>query len=1157
MTDYGLLGYDTFLNKDLSLLNGMNSIQFYQTTNVDSNGNAILNGVGSGLATIDTTGLSQSEINTLLNSLSSEGISQPINVVAGHIQSANFLTGSKGWRIDSDGNLEANDGYFRGDLTGATGTFSGTVSVGSLNIPNAVTANSFHVDSSGNAWWGATTLAGAIAKILNTGAATFTNVVITGVQAGSSINGAYIQSLTITGDKLVNATVTGDKIDNATITGSNIANGTISGSNIGSGTITGTNIGTGTITGANIDSATITGSNIDAATITAANIVNGTITATQISGTAGITGSQIANGTITSDNITNATITASDIANSTITSSQIANATITSTQIATGTITANNIAAATITGTEIQNGTITAVEIANQTIIATNIANGAITTTQINATAGITGTQIANSTITGDNISNNTITIGKASLPTHIISGSFVDNSPSSGRVRWEGVTVDYNGTTYPIDDDNTLNKYIYWDYSVTTIKFQTSSTIPTLENEDCLVATNTSGIHKLIWNATDVSGDMIQLAAITGSNIASSTITGSNIATNTIEGSNINSATITGSNIANNTITGGNLVNNTITATQISNGTITGTQIAGSTITGDNIANNTITGTNITSATITGSNVASNTIAGSNIINNTITATQIQNATITSTQIANATITGSNIASTTITASNIANGTITATQIQALSITASEIANLTITSDKISSVTVDKLAAGTITSKTISLAVAAGTGDVYIAAGKTDFTNDDNGFILGIDDSDSDKAKFYIGDSSQYLNWNGNSLIISGKSSLTGISIEAGEDLTAGETVYFKKNDSKLYKTTALYNSEEIHEFKGIVQTTTSSGSDATLINSGVVSGLSFSYTGTVTSTLDWSQTTTTGTYGLGYQSTYGDLYQRFCTGDFVNNITSVQLYIKTKYGDGNDLSVGVYEVDNDGVQMGSALTTFTLAKESVSTSAWNTLTGSAAVLQPRKMYVLGITRNNNSTHYFSVGSSATSKNGGGIYGVSDPPSLTGWALNDNVAIKTYYTATSWCNVGDNVYLSDTPGDIDYIPGTYQKAIGMIISQTEILMPYESGKPIGKYGMIFNTGGSSALPIPRNAKTAIIQGYLYRVTSADELAGEITLINPIKMSGEIRGAWIGSPAGNESISVTWSGNYITFTFFGMDTAPNAQACYIYATFIT
>jgi len=60
-----------------------------------------------------------------------------------------------------------------------------------------------------------------------------------------------------------------------------------------------------------------------------------------------------------------------------------------------------------------------------------------------------------------------------------------------------------------------------------------------------------------------------------------------------------------------------------------------------------------------------------------------------------------------------------------------------------------IANLSVEHLTAGSIRSKTVTLAVTAGTGDCYFNAGKTDFTNTQSGFILGIDDSDSDKAKF------------------------------------------------------------------------------------------------------------------------------------------------------------------------------------------------------------------------------------------------------------------------------------------------------------------------------------------------------------------------------------------------------------------------
>jgi len=90
-----------------------------------------------------------------------------------------------------------------------------------------------------------------------------------------------------------------------------------------------------------------------------------------------------------------------------------------------------------------------------------------------------------------------------------------------------------------------------------------------------------------------------------------------------------------------------------------------------------------------------------------------------------------------------------------------------------------IGNLSVEHLTAGSIRSKAITLSVTAGTGDSKIQAGKSDFTNTDSGFILGIDDSDSDKAKFYIGDATNYLNWTGSALNIAG--AITGSTVDIG----------------------------------------------------------------------------------------------------------------------------------------------------------------------------------------------------------------------------------------------------------------------------------------------------------------------------------------------------------------------------------------
>ena len=99
-----------------------------------------------------------------------------IEIKGGYLQSSNFVTGSTGWKFDSNGDLEGN-----------TGTFRGTLTANSINIPDTTTANSFHVDSSGNSWWGATTFASAVASVSKAGAAIFTNITASNIIAYQTI----------------------------------------------------------------------------------------------------------------------------------------------------------------------------------------------------------------------------------------------------------------------------------------------------------------------------------------------------------------------------------------------------------------------------------------------------------------------------------------------------------------------------------------------------------------------------------------------------------------------------------------------------------------------------------------------------------------------------------------------------------------------------------------------------------------------------------------------------------------------------------------------------------------------------------------------------------------------------------------------------------
>lgn len=84
------------------------------------------------------------------------------------ISSADYAAGLSGWIIKANGDVEFNDGDFRGN-----------VEVGSIDIGGS-DSTSAHIDSDGNFWLGAATYATAPAKISKEGYAVFENVAIGG-----------------------------------------------------------------------------------------------------------------------------------------------------------------------------------------------------------------------------------------------------------------------------------------------------------------------------------------------------------------------------------------------------------------------------------------------------------------------------------------------------------------------------------------------------------------------------------------------------------------------------------------------------------------------------------------------------------------------------------------------------------------------------------------------------------------------------------------------------------------------------------------------------------------------------------------------------------------------------------------------------------------
>jgi len=305
---------------------------------------------------------------------------------------ANMAT-HPGFYADATGDCRfgGNGGGAAWDQSESTFTVEGILQASEIHIPDKdSTASSFHVQTDGDTWWGCTETNfnadnnNATAYILKTGAAKFQsvtlsdNVILSGLQAGSDIDGQYLTALSVDTAAIAALAIETDKIDNLAITAGKIDAAAVETAKIKDLAVTGGKIEAGAIDTGHLANLAVTAGKIDNLTITAAQIANLTITG----GAAG----KIATSTITEDNIVANTITAASIAANTITAAEIATGTITASEIAANTITAAEISAGAIDTSELAANAVTASEINGGAFGALTISSGSIT---FNATDSI------------------------------------------------------------------------------------------------------------------------------------------------------------------------------------------------------------------------------------------------------------------------------------------------------------------------------------------------------------------------------------------------------------------------------------------------------------------------------------------------------------------------------------------------------------------------------------------------------------------------------------------------------------------------------------------------------------------------------------------------------------------------------------------------
>src|SRR5690606_18219240 len=136
---------------------------------------------------------------------------------------------------------------------------------------------------------------------------------------------------------------------------------------------------------------------------------------------------------------------------------------------------------------------------------------------------------------------NGRVTAQDLNLAVHLIEGyTFTDNSPNAGSVAWSDVHIQYQGTTYTVQDGNTDKQYIWWKMSAPNA-FQTDDTKPTLTQDDVLVAINEGGkANILITPGKMVSGAAILDGTVNSGELANNSVIAAKIANSAVQESKI-----------------------------------------------------------------------------------------------------------------------------------------------------------------------------------------------------------------------------------------------------------------------------------------------------------------------------------------------------------------------------------------------------------------------------------------------------------------------------------------------------------------------------------------------------------------------------------------------------------------------------------------
>jgi len=199
-------------------------------------------------------------------------------------------------------------------------------------------------------------------------------------------------------------------------------------------------------------------------------------------------------------------------------------------------------------------------------------------------------------------------------LAHHLLDGFvFTNDSPSAGSIAWTDCHIVYKGVNYTIQDGNTSQKYVWWDFDATdNTVFQTSDTKPALTTDDVLVAINDNGVArlmmtpgKMVHGGALIDGSVgtseIVDGAVNSDKLAALAVIEGKIASGAVTNAKLGDGSVSSAKLGTGAVTAGKLADGAIdTSSRFAAGVVDSTALADGAVTTGKIGDNQITGPKI-----------------------------------------------------------------------------------------------------------------------------------------------------------------------------------------------------------------------------------------------------------------------------------------------------------------------------------------------------------------------------------------------------------------------------------------------------------------------------------------------------------------------------------------------------------------------------